>query len=360
MRPMTGPRRPTPTGTIGDLGEDELVAAILERLPSGRQVLLGSRRRRRRGRRRGRPRGRDDRRARRRACTSAGTGPRRRTSGDKAAAQNLADVAAMGARPTALLVGLAAPAGPAGGVGPRAGRRAGGRGGRAGAAVVGGDVVAGEQRGRRGHGAGHARRPRAGDPRGRAARRRGGGGRPARLVGGRAGRAQPRVPLAPGAGRRAPAAGAAVRGRTAAALAGATAMVDVSDGLLADLGTSPRRRRGASSSTSAALDGRPQPLRDAAAALGKDPLEWVLTGGEDHALGGDVPDAAKSVPKGWAVVGEVLAWAGSARAGGRYRRAVAGTHAPGHGGGAAGGRRTRGRAAGGTSAADAPVARGRC
>ena len=62
--------------------------------------------------------------------------------GHKAAAQNLADVAAMGARPTALLVGLAAPAdlpvawalGLADGLAAEAAR--------AGAAVVGGDVVA--------------------------------------------------------------------------------------------------------------------------------------------------------------------------------------------------------------------------
>ena len=44
-----------------------------------------------------------------RAGTSAGTGPRRPTSGVRAAAANLADIAAMGAVPTALLVGLAVP-----------------------------------------------------------------------------------------------------------------------------------------------------------------------------------------------------------------------------------------------------------
>ena len=64
------------------------------------------------------------------------------------------------------------------------------------------------------------------------------------------------------------------------------------------------------------------PVRDAAAALGKDPWEWVLGGGEDHALVATFP-TAKSVPKGWTVVGEVLAWAGSA--GGDEATAGAGT-----------------------------------
>ena len=51
--------------------------------------------------------------------------------GRKAAAANLADVVAMGARPTALLVGLRRPAGPRCGWVGRAGRRAARRGGAA-------------------------------------------------------------------------------------------------------------------------------------------------------------------------------------------------------------------------------------
>ena len=50
--------------------------------------------------------------------------------GRKAAAQNLADVVAMGARPTALLVGLAVPAATCGDVGAGARRRVAGRGRR--------------------------------------------------------------------------------------------------------------------------------------------------------------------------------------------------------------------------------------
>ena len=47
-----------------------------------------------------------------RTGTSAATGPRANDVGHKAAARNFADIAAMGAVPTALLVGFAAPARP--------------------------------------------------------------------------------------------------------------------------------------------------------------------------------------------------------------------------------------------------------
>jgi thiamine-monophosphate kinase len=53
----------------------------------------------------------------------------------------------------------------------------------------------------------------------------------------------------------------------------------------------------------------PAALRDAAAALGKDPLEWMLTGGEDHALAATFPSPGQ-VPDGWTVIGEVLGLAG--------------------------------------------------
>lgn len=68
-----------------------------------------------------------------------------------------------------------------------------------------------------------------------------------------------------------------------AARAGATSMVDVSDGLVADL-----RHIAVASGVSIALDtGRlpvDAPLKDTATAFSSDPLSWVLTGGDDHSL----------------------------------------------------------------------------
>ncbi len=68
-----------------------------------------------------------------------------------------------------------------------------------------------------------------------------------------------------------------------AARAGATSMVDVSDGLVADL-----RHIATASGVGIALDtGRlpiDAPLKDTATAFSSDPLTWVLTGGDDHSL----------------------------------------------------------------------------
>lgn len=86
-----------------------------------------------------------------------------------------------------------------------------------------------------------------------------------------------------------------------AALAGATAMIDVSDGLLADLG-----HIGASSGVgidvrTADLD-VPTRLVEVGAALGADPVQWVLTGGEDHALAATFPPFTE-LPDGWRPIG---------------------------------------------------------
>ena len=56
------------------------------------------------------------------------------------------------------------------------------------------------------------------------------------------------------------------------------------------------------------------PLQDAAAALGVDPMSWILTGGDDHALAATFP-ADASLPEGFIVVGRVLGSAERAPAG---------------------------------------------
>lgn len=224
--------------------------------------------------------------------------------GRKAAAQNLADIAAMGAVPTALLLGLVVPAElPATWPvelmdGIRDESQA------AGAGVAGGDVVRGDTI--------TVSITALGDLRDRDPVTRGGAraGDVLAVTGWLGWSAAGHTVLA--RGFRSPRAFVEAHRRPeppysagpAAAALGATSMTDVSDGLIADLGHIARASRARLDVRSAALD-IPAQMSDIGQAVGVDPLHWVLTGGEDHAIVATFPPATK-LPARWRVIGTVL------------------------------------------------------
>ena len=232
--------------------------------------------------------------------------------GHKAAAANLADVAAMGGVTTALLVGLACPAntqtawleGVAAGLAEECAPL--------GAAVVGGDLVASAA-----DSASVVLSVTAlGDLGGRAPVLRS-GARAGDVVAlaGRLGWAASGLavlrrgftsPMAVVAAHRRPTPPYAAG--PLAAEAGATAMCDVSDGLLADAGHIAADSRVVLDLDRGALQrtclDTAEPLQQVGFALGVDPLAWVLTGGEDHALLATFP-ARATLPDGWTAIGEV-------------------------------------------------------
>jgi thiamine-monophosphate kinase len=313
----TGMAASTPMGTVerqtvGELGEVGLIAALTARLAGGADVALGP------GDDAALVRTTDDLVVATTDVLVEGVHFRRDWSeavdvGHKAAAQNLADIAAMGARGTALLVGLASPAdvpvswvmGLADGLSAEAAL--------VGAAVVGGDVVASDQL--------VIAVTALGALDGRAAVRRSGAkvgdivavsGRLGWSAGGLAVLSRGfRSPRTLAAAHRRPAPPYA--SGPAAAVAGATAMVDISDGLMSDLAQVAEASKVAIElEVSALVIG--EPLRDAAAALGRDPLEWVLAGGEDHALAATFP-ADVVLPDGFVRIGRVVLGAGVSVAG---------------------------------------------
>ncbi len=222
--------------------------------------------------------------------------------GHRAAAQNLSDLNAMGGRATSLTVGLAVPEGlPAEWVTDFA-RGFADECGLVGASVVGGDftrsqeiVVAVTALGA----CAQAPLVRSGASTGEVVALR---GRQGWAAGGLAvlgrGFRSPRV-LVEAYRRPEPPYDAGPE----AARAGATSMIDVSDGLVSEAAHLAVASQVSIDLHAEALE-TPEPLIAVGAAVGADPLSFVLGGGDDHSLLATFPDAG-SVPEGWIVVGQV-------------------------------------------------------
>ncbi|MGZ4581142.1 MAG: thiamine-phosphate kinase [Nocardioidaceae bacterium] len=222
--------------------------------------------------------------------------------GRRAAAQNLSDINAMGGRATALTVGLAAPADLPVAWALELAEGLAEESALVGASVVGGDLTRADEV--------MIAVSVLGVVDGEPVRRS--GARPGDLVAiaGRQGWAAAGLAVL-GRGFRSPrvlveayrrpeppyAAGAQ------ALAAGATAMIDVSDGLLADTGH-------IAAASGVGIDIRtsvfevPEPLQAVGAALGTDPMRFILAGGDDHSLVATYP-ADVALPDGWTVIGEV-------------------------------------------------------
>lgn len=97
-----------------------------------------------------------------------------------------------------------------------------------------------------------------------------------------------------------------------AADAGATSLTDISDGLLADLGHIADASSVNIDLDSGSLEVNAE-LSVAAEQLGVPVLQWILSGGEDHALAATFA-SVEAVPDGWIVIGRVTSSAAEVNA----------------------------------------------
>ncbi|WP_433006585.1 thiamine-phosphate kinase [Kribbella sp. CA-294648] len=222
--------------------------------------------------------------------------------GRKAAAQNLADIVAMGARPTSLVVGFGGPADLPTAWAIELTQGIGDECELLGVSIVGGDTVQSDKI--------VVSVTAFGSLDGRSPVLRS-GARPGDEVAvvGRLGWAEAgftvlnrgfRSPRSVVEAHRRPAPPYAEGPR--AAIAGASSMCDVSDGLIADLTHIAVASEVRIDIRSAALT-IAEPLQAVASATGADALAFVLSGGEDHALVGTFEPA--DVPDTWTVIGTV-------------------------------------------------------
>ncbi len=224
--------------------------------------------------------------------------------GHRVAAANLADVAAMGARPTGLVVALALPGSTSvawvrslmSGIVEEAAS--------VGSRVIGGDITAGDSIvisiSALGDLAGREPVLRSGVEEGDVI-----------AVAGRLGWAAAGLAVL-GRGFRSPRALVDAYRRPAppyaaaraAAEAGAHALMDISDGLLIDA-QRMARASGVGISLDSAVLPVPEPLAAAASAYNLDPLQWILGGGDDHAFLAAFPPVS-SLPEDFLVIGTAI------------------------------------------------------